>query len=125
MKFIDRNLLIKFIYLILMSIAPSLTWGAWNHSDSLTQDSRWESDDIHILDTNIIIPANVKLTISAGTEIRVVDGAGITVQAGGHLVMQGTEVSPVVLSSADTDALPGDWAGIKAEAGATVSLEHV
>ncbi|WGZ96381.1 MAG: hypothetical protein QJT81_10605 [Candidatus Thiothrix putei] len=31
----------------------------------------------------------------------------------------------MVLGSADTDGLPGDWAGIKAEAGATVSLEHV
>ncbi|WGZ96378.1 MAG: right-handed parallel beta-helix repeat-containing protein [Candidatus Thiothrix putei] len=92
---------------------------------TLAANTTLTAEHPYYVSETVTVPANKTLTVPAGSKLLFASGAGITVQAGGHLVMQGSASSPVVLGSADTDNQAGDWEGIKAEAGATVSLEHV
>jgi hypothetical protein len=62
---------------------------------------------------SFIVPAGVTLTIPAGTNILADNGGTdvyIAVLKGGDIKIQGTESSPVVMSSSNGN--PGDWGGL-------------
>jgi hypothetical protein len=69
-----------------------------------------------------------RLTVRPGTTLRFAPGRGITVQQGA-LIAEGTPIAPIHFTSqreVTGDAAPGDWPGIRLEAGSGASvLRHV
>eukprot|EP01029_Cantina_marsupialis_P004521 TRINITY_DN145_c0_g1_i1.p2 TRINITY_DN145_c0_g1~~TRINITY_DN145_c0_g1_i1.p2 ORF type:complete len:662 (-),score=152.77 TRINITY_DN145_c0_g1_i1:3828-5813(-) len=80
---------------------------------TLTENYTLKASTQYQLTGSFIVPENMTLTIPAGTQI-VADNGGtgvyIAVLMGGKIDIQGTESSPVVMSSAGAN--PGDWGGL-------------
>lgn len=79
----------------------------------LTESYTLKASTQYQLTGSFIVPENMTLTIPAGTQI-IADNGGtdvyIAVLMGGKIDIQGTENSPVVMSSASAN--PGDWGGL-------------
>lgn len=81
----------------------------------LSEDTVW-SGQVHV-DGWITVPAQITLTIEAGTEVRfkpdresMPEGAGLLIQ--GRLLASGRPEKPILLSGAYSKALAGDWQGV-------------
>ena len=80
---------------------------------NLDEDYTLDAAKIYSLSASFIIESGVTLTIPAGTSIQAVNGGTsvyIAVLKGGKIDIQGTESSPVYMSSASGNA--GDWGGL-------------
>ena len=80
------------------------------------------ANTIYNLNSSFIIESGVTLTIPAGTTIQASNGGTdvyIAVLKGGKIDVQGTESSPVLMSSASGN--PGDWGGLTICGDATTS----
>jgi hypothetical protein len=80
---------------------------------NLDENYTLDAAQIYSLNASFIIEAGVTLTIPAGTNIQAVNGGTsvyIAVLKGGKIDIQGTEASPVFMSSASGNA--GDWGGL-------------
>ena len=80
---------------------------------NLDEDYTLDAAKIYSLSASFIIESGVTLTIPAGTSIQAVNGGTsvyIAVLKGGKIDIQGTESSPVFMSSAAGNA--GDWGGL-------------
>ncbi|MBD0850397.1 hypothetical protein [Maribacter arenosus] len=85
-------------------------------SGSITADLTLDADIIYYLDQTLSIESGASLTIPAGTTIIADVETGdetstyIVVQKGGMIDIQGTDASPVVMTSSNEN--PGDWGGL-------------
>jgi hypothetical protein len=80
---------------------------------NLEESYSLNSSTVYSLSSSFIIESGVTLTIPAGTNIQAVNGGTsvyIAVLKGGKIDIQGTESSPVYMSSASGNA--GDWGGL-------------
>jgi hypothetical protein len=82
-------------------------------SGNLDEDFTLNSNQIYNLNASFIVESGVKLTIPAGTRVQALNGGTsvyIAVLKGGQIDIQGTEASPVFMTSASGN--PGDWGGL-------------
>ena len=80
---------------------------------NLDEDFTLNSSQIYNLNASFIVESGATLTIPAGTRIQALNGGTsvyIAVLKGGKIDVQGTESSPVFMSSAS--GTPGDWGGL-------------
>lgn len=80
---------------------------------NLDESYTLNSSTVYSLTSSFIIESGATLTIPAGTNIQAVNGGTsvyIAVLKGGKIDIQGTESSPVYMSSASGNA--GDWGGL-------------
>lgn len=80
---------------------------------NLDESYTLNSSTVYSLTSSFIIESGVTLTIPAGTNIQAVNGGTsvyIAVLKGGKIDIQGTESSPVYMSSASGNS--GDWGGL-------------
>ncbi|WP_297088923.1 hypothetical protein [uncultured Draconibacterium sp.] len=79
----------------------------------LTEDYSLDAAMTYSLSGSFIVPEGITLNIPAGTNIQAVNGGTdvyIAVLMGGKININGTESSPVIMSSANGN--PGDWGGL-------------
>ncbi len=94
-------------------------------SGSVTADLTLDASITYYLDQTLSIESGATLTIPAGTTIIANVETGdetstyIVVQKGGMIDIQGTEASPVVLTSSNEN--PGDWGGLVIAGNATTT----
>ena len=84
-----------------------------NMEGELSEDYILDATIQYNLTSSFIIPDGITLVIPAGTNILADNGGTdvyIAVLKGGKIEIQGTENSPVVMSSVDGN--PGDWGGL-------------
>ena len=105
----------------------SVTW----HGGVIPANETWGAGTVHAIESDVIIPSGVTVTIQAGAIVKFSKGTGITVLSGGILDASGTADAPVVLTSLADDTAggdtnldgnnsrpePGDWAGITVRGG--------
>jgi fibronectin type 3 domain-containing protein len=112
---------------------PEVTTASWSdpYAGQITQDTvigGGQQAEISISQTMIVM-AGATLTIEPGTVLYFAPGTGIQVQSGA-LVVEGTALDPVVLTSendrAGSTPAADDWSGITLESDAGAStLSHV
>ena len=101
-------------------VIKNLNSGVMN--GSLNENFTLNANTIYNLNSSFIIESGVTLTIPAGTTIQASNGGTdvyIAVLKGGKIDVQGTESSPVLMSSASGN--PGDWGGLTICGDATTS----
>lgn len=88
---------------------------------SITEDTTLDNTLVYRLRGTLSVEAGATLTIPAGTTIVSDSGTDkyIVVQKGGQIDVQGTEASPVLMTSANTT--PGDWGGLVIAGDATTT----
>lgn len=101
-------------------VIKNLNFGVMN--GSLNENFTLNASTIYNLNSSFIIESGATLTIPAGTTILASNGGTdvyIAVLKGGKIDVQGTESSPVLMSSASGN--PGDWGGLTICGDATTS----
>jgi hypothetical protein len=88
-----------------------LRYAQAQHAGTLTQNATWSKNLLHVVSGEVIVPNGVTLTLEPGAMVKFATGLGITMQAGGHLVAQGTLADPIRLTSLRDDAVGGDTNG--------------
>lgn len=79
----------------------------------IDQDTVWRAEQSPItLQSDSVVLTGVALTVCAGTRMEAIAGAEVTLHVRGNLDIHGTELEPVVITSAAPYPAPGDWAGI-------------
>jgi hypothetical protein len=78
------------------------------HAGTLTGNATWSKRLLHIVNGDVTVPNGVTLTLEPGAIVKLGTHLGITVQAGGHLVAEGTIADPIRLTSLADDAVAGD-----------------
>ena len=117
---------------------PSTAAGPLHVCGDITQSTTWSPSaaTAYVLDCPTTVAAGSVLTVQPGTIVKARPGVGIEVH--GALATTGTAGSPAVFTSLADDAAggdtngdgvstlpaPGDWSGISASTGATVSLDR-
>jgi len=88
---------------------------------TLTQNTSWTSNDGSILvQTSVVVPAGITLSVHPGVPIRLSPGTSITAQ-GGVIDIQGSAEAPVVLDSTTS----ANWNQLAATgAGASLTVRH-
>ena len=92
-------------------VIESLKSGIMN--GNLDEDFTLNSSQIYNLNGSFIVEFGATLTIPEGTRIQAINGGTsiyIAVLKGGQIDIQGTEASPVFMTSASGN--PGDWGGL-------------
>ena len=67
---------------------------------------------------DLVVPDTTTLIIDAGVELRFTSGTGL--QVDGDLQVNGTSVSPVLLTSDLASPTPGDWAQVTVNGSASL-----
>jgi RHS repeat-associated protein len=113
-----------------------IRYGALAEGGTLTANTAWLGSQLYQVTSTVVVPAGVTLTIQPGTIVKFGANAGISVQAGGQLIAQGTLAQPIYFTSLNDDSLgsaaigssgtpaPGDW-GMIAIDGGNASFDHV
>lgn len=68
----------------------------------------WTGDSLREVTESVIVPTGATLTIDAGAILKFAPGAGIDINGGGSLVVNGTLAQPVIFTSVRDDAYGGD-----------------
>ena len=74
----------------------------------LSSSAAWSNNVTHLLRNWVVVPTNVTLRITAGTVVKFAEQTGFKVEAGGKLIVAGTEENPVVYTAAADDTIGGD-----------------
>jgi hypothetical protein len=74
------------------------------------------SDNVYVIQSDVVVPAGETLTLEAGVIIKMAPGASWTVN--GTLISEGTATQPVYITSLQDDSIGGDTALDGATAGA-------
>ena len=105
---------------------------------TLPASEAWLGSQLYEVTGTVVVPSGMTLTIQPGTIVKFGANAGITVQAGGHLIAQGTLAQPIYFTSINDNSVggaaagstgtpaPGDWGSITISGtGATATFNHV
>jgi len=79
-------------------------------TSSVSTDTTWNGVD-GVLAQPINVNNGATLTIASGTSIEAIDGSELIVNDGAKIIIQGTDVAPVIITN--TTMLPGSWKGIQ------------
>jgi hypothetical protein len=85
--------------------------------ESIQENTTWTNDNIYVIDDNTSIPTGVTLAIEAGTIVKI-DSGRLEI-AGGHLDIDGSALSHVVITSIEDDSVGGDTGGDGATSGSS------
>ncbi len=77
-------------------------------SGSLLSDATWRGSYLYLVTNDFTIPAGRVLTIQPGTVVKFAALKGMTVEAGGLLVAEGTLAEPITFTSIKDDTAGGD-----------------
>lgn len=93
-----------------------------NVGGTLTTNTVWSpAEGVVTVTSSVIVPAGLKLTIAAGTQVRVTNNMDIEIQAGGTLDIAGTEENPVFVHYLGS----GRWLAVKASGNnSEVTIRH-
>lgn len=112
--------------------APNGDDGIVLSSGTVARDQVWLAHDAPYVAPSgfyVSVPSgSAHLTVQAGAELRMGDGADIRVQENGGLTLAGTSDAPIVVRSAKSVGAAGDWNEIRIEADSVDSLndfDHV
>jgi len=78
------------------------------HSGTIRSNETWTDSHIHIITDDITLSEGVRLTIAAGTRVYIEKKKNFDIS--GSLVLEGTELSPILFSTQDHTE---SWGGIK------------
>lgn len=83
-------------------------------SEPIASDTTWTADNAYRLTDIIYVEPGATLEIEAGTRIFGEQGAALVVQRGGRLIAQGSQLAPIVFTSAQPvgSRARGDWGGV-------------
>lgn len=95
--------------LILLAPARSATAATVEVTGSIAVDTTWTSANVYVINNDITVLENVKLTIQGGTVVKLKARGSIFVR--GTLDAQGAAGSPVVFTSYEDDTYGGDTDG--------------
>ncbi len=104
---------------------------------TLAASQSWLGNTVYVINSPVVVPSGITLTINPGAVVKFVSTGAINVQSGGVLNALGTVTQPIVLTSLKDDAIggdsngdgsasspaPGDWVGLNIVGQA--SLNHV
>jgi RHS repeat-associated protein len=102
-------------------------------SGTLTSNTHWTAGNVYAIDSDLIVPAGITLTIDPGTVVKAIDGSQISVQSGGTLIANGDPGNPVIFTTFDDSSVggntafnqgvsipsPGAWLGVIVSSGGT------
>ena len=74
----------------------------------LSESVAWSNDVTRLLRNWVVVPNGVTLRIEAGTVVKFCEKTGFKVEAGGKIIVAGTEDDPVVYTAAADDTIGGD-----------------
>jgi hypothetical protein len=114
-----------------------LRYATATRSGTLATDERWLGGNLYRVMANLVVPADLTLTLDPGVVVKMAPGTSILVQTDGALLAAGTVAQPVVITSERDDAVggdangdgasttpgPGDWKRIHLDGGRAV-LDH-
>jgi RHS repeat-associated protein len=103
------------------------------YSGTLSANTHWTAGNVYAIDSDLIVPSGVTLTIDPGTVVKALAGTQILVQSGGTLAATGNPGSQVVFTTFDDVSfggntafnqgvslpVPGEWYGITIDSGGT------
>jgi predicted esterase len=106
------------------------------HCGALSSNQTLGTDHVYLVTCSLLIPSGVSLTLTAGSVLKVADGASI--QVDGALIAQGTADAPVTITGlrddsaggntdggGETDvAEAGDWGTVSVTSGGALRLQH-
>ncbi len=88
-----------------------------SHCGTISSDETWSNtDNVHTVDCDVVVPSGVTLTITGGTIIKFASLRSLIVD--GALSVEGTVFNPVYFTSYRDDAIGGDTNGDGASTGA-------
>ncbi len=128
---IDPLTLLNYLF-IPGSAAPSAPFPVWDldptadtlsckgniitKTGTLAANETWEVENTYLLESLVVVPAGVILTIEPGVTVLgdVGTDAVLLVERGGRIVAQGTEFLPIVFTTENAvgSRAPGDWGGL-------------
>lgn len=81
---------------------------------TLTEDLTLETDTEYTLNSALIVPDGITLTINPGVVVRATAGADVYVAIlqGGMIMAEGTSTKPIVFTSNTSTPNAGDWGGL-------------
>ena len=81
---------------------------------TLTEDLTLTTGTDYLLETALIVPAGVTLTVEPGVVVRAITGSDvfIAVLQDGTINAEGTAANPIVFTAATATPNPGDWGGL-------------
>lgn len=77
----------------------------------ISGDITWTAENTYVL-TGYVFMTSGTLTIEAGTVIKGENGSALTITKDAKLNAVGTAANPIVFTSNQTPATPGDWGGV-------------
>ncbi len=86
----------------------------------LAENTTWDSNAVHWVRHWVVVPSGKTLTLGPGAEVRLMDDAGIKVEDGGRLSVQGADGADVAILRGGAEALPevpGDSGVVEGTAG--------
>jgi hypothetical protein len=109
------------------------------HSGTISAQTTWSADDVHLVTANLTVGIGVRLTIEAGTVVKL--GTNVQLRIDGVLEAAGTLTDPIIFTSYRDDSVggdtngdgpsrgqPGDWSGLYFDDSVTdsqVIFDHV
>ena len=88
--------------------APTETYTTNDTEVVVTLPVVWSNDVTHLLRNWVVVPNGVTLRIESGTVVKFAELTGFKIEAGGKLIVAGTEENPVVYTAAADDTIGGD-----------------
>ncbi|WP_444908200.1 right-handed parallel beta-helix repeat-containing protein [Microbulbifer sp. SSSA008] len=89
----------------------------------LSEDTTLVAGTTYTLLSSLYVQSGVTLAIEPGARLEM--GGDFSLKVSGTLDVQGTSDAPVIFTSAESEPSAGDWYGIVAESGGTVTLDYV
>ncbi len=93
---------------LLLSEYVEVRYAVTHHSGTLTSNEIWNGTFLHIVPSDLTIPAGLKLTILPGAVVKLGSKVGITVSSGAEISAIGSFAQPVVFTSLVDDSVGGD-----------------
>ncbi|MCP4490301.1 MAG: right-handed parallel beta-helix repeat-containing protein, partial [Gammaproteobacteria bacterium] len=95
--------------IIVQAISFEAYAAAVSHSGSLTGHETWSSGDVHLVTSDVTVPAGINLTIESGTIVKFNSGKNLSIN--GTLDARGTELDKIIFTSYRDDSVGGDTNG--------------
>ena len=88
----------------------------------ISTDTALSADTVYTVNGRLVVPTGITLTIEEGAQLEFNDDYAIEVS--GELNIQGTDSSPVILTSDTSEPEAGDWEGIVIRSGGAAIINY-
>lgn len=85
------------------------------HCGQISEDEVWSPDTEHVVSCDVRVVNNATLTIEAGSTVIMGTGTSLLVgqTSAGRILAQGTQDSPILITSASSSPQGGDWGAVE------------